>query len=488
MSFGLKKLDGLILKSFFGPFIITFFLVLFILVMQFYWLYMDELLGKGLGAGIMIQLLIYMAASLVPLALPLGIMLASIMTFGGLGEHFELVAMKASGISLSRILRPLGVFIIILSIGAFFFNNYVIPVANLKSFSLLYDMRNSKPTTSIAPGIFNKDFDDYLIRIGKKNKDGRKIEDIIIYDHSVGRGNKNVIIANQGEMYPSPTGKYLIFELQDGWRYEESPNPGQNNMTRMHFDTWYMTFDLSKFAFKRTQEEEFKNDGKMMNIVQLQQQIDTTNKKKIENRKSIIHNLSPNLSLLNNKIKKEKLNNYLKTPEQLIQYESSLISTLSPDRGKAILDNVSSSSKNIQRALDINVSEENYQDGRIAKFNIEWHNKITLSVACILLFFIGAPLGGIIRKGGLGIPVLVAIIFFLIYYLTSSTGEKLAKEGKVPVWFGLWLSTFVLLPIAIFIMNKARNDAAIFSKEFYDKIIRFFKNIKFKKNKNTIQP
>lgn len=483
MRFGLKKLDGLILKSFIGPFIITFFLVLFILVMQFYWLYMDELLGKGLGVGIMLQLLVYMAASLVPLALPLGVMLASIMTFGGLGEHFELVAMKASGISLSRILRPVAILIIAISIGAFFFNNYVIPVANLKSYSLLYDMRNSKPTTSIAPGIFNKDFDNYLIRIGKKDKDGSSIEDIIIYDHTVGRGNKNVIIANNGKMYPSPSGKYLVFELEDGWRYEESNNPGQNNMTRMHFDKWFMTFDLSKFAFKRTQEEEFKNNEKMMNILQLQSQIDTTIKRQMNNRMSIINNLSPSLSILNDKLKHEKVANYLKEKEPLISYEGNFSSTLRKEKDRTIIDNASSSAKNIQRALSINVNEEKYQSTRIAKFNIEWHNKITLSVACVLLFFIGAPLGGIIRKGGLGIPVLVAILFFLIYYLTSSTGEKLAQEGSVPVWFGLWLSTFVLLPIAVFILNKARNDAAIFSKEFYDKIVRFFKQ--FKKNKKV---
>jgi lipopolysaccharide export system permease protein len=297
MKFGLKKLDKLIVKSFIGPFIVTFFLVLFTVTMQFYWLYMDELIGKGLGVGLMMQLLLYMSATLVPMALPLGILLASIMTFGALGENYELVALKSSGISLFRFMRALCIFIVLLSIGAFFFNNNVIPVANLKSFSLLYDMRNQKPAMNITPGIFNRDIDGFAIRVGEKDKDGQHIKDVIIYDHTGKRGNNTVVIAEKGRMYPSDGGQSLIFELENGWRYEENNEQNTNKQTRMKFGKWYKVFDLSKFSFSRTNEELFKGNHEMMNVWQLGTHIDSFNRQRSKAIKTINAQVMPSLSI-----------------------------------------------------------------------------------------------------------------------------------------------------------------------------------------------
>lgn len=483
MRLGLKKLDILILKSFLGPFIITFLLVLFTLDMQFFWLYMDELIGKGLGVGLMLQLLLYMAATLVPLALPLGIMLASIMTFGNLGEHYELVAIKSSGISLGRILRPMAIFIVILSAGAFLFNNYVIPNANLKSYSLLYDMRNQKPTSSINEGIFNKDFNNFLIRVGKKHKDGQTIEDIVIYDHSNSRGNNNMILATSGKMYPSSDNKYLVFELYNGWRYEEKSVQNRSDFTRMHFDVWYKTFNLADFAFKRTQEDQFNNNQEMMNVFQLADQIDTMRNKQKSNFKSIGNSIHPYLSLFNGKLDSAAFKTPLSSQKTPLTYKDYFY-TIIPDSAKYnVLENALASMRNIERTIGIMINENDYQETRIAKFNVEWHKKFSLSIACIVLFFIGAPLGSIIRKGGLGIPVLVSIIFFLIYFVTSTWSEKLAEQRILPVWLGVWMSTLVLTPIAAYILYKSRQDAFTFNNAIWSRLADFFKKLFTKKEK-----
>lgn len=471
MKLRLKKLDWLIIRSFIGPFIVTFILVLFAFTIQFYWLYMDELIGKGLGAGLMLQLLLYMSTTLVPVALPLGILLASIMTFGELGENYELVAIKSSGISLFRFMLPLTIFIFFISIGAFFFNNNVIPVTNLKAFSLLYDMRNSKPTMSINEGIFNREIDNFSIRIGKKEEDGKTIRDIVIYDHSDGRGNRNMVLADSGKMYTSANGKYLIFELNNGWRYEESNSKGSLDQTRMHFGTWYKSFDMSKFSFSRTDESRFNDNHEMMNIVQLKEQIDSSGRKEKKIYTGVERYFKPYLvwyqnrrddSLVFAKIKSDTL--------PVRSFKQSFLELIPDSLQTNKLEQAISSAQNIQRSLsDVN-RELVYEYEKRVKYQISLHQKFTLTVACLLLFLIGAPLGAIIRKGGLGMPVVVAIGFFIVYFITSSTGEKLAAKHAVPVWQGIWLSTFILIPIAAFILWQARNDSPIFTKESYLRI------------------
>jgi lipopolysaccharide export system permease protein len=273
----IKKLDILIIRSFIGPCIVTFFVSLFVLIMQFFWLYMDEMIGKGISILMLTELLVYMSTTLVPLALPLSILLSSIMTFGNMGENFELVAIKSSGISFLRFMRPLLLFIIFIGYGAFLFSDNVIPIANLKALSLLYDVRNKKPTLNIKPGQFNTDIQGYAIRVGSKDEDGNTIRDVVIYDHTDLAGNNKVIIAKEGQMI-APAGKQsLIFKLKDGWRYEEGYDHGVHNFnqTRIHFEKYDKLFDLSSFKFTRTNEDLFKNAYQMMNVAQLSEQIDT---------------------------------------------------------------------------------------------------------------------------------------------------------------------------------------------------------------------
>jgi len=469
MTLGLKKLDILILRSFMGPFVVTFFIVLFAFTMQFYWLYMDELIGKGLGVGLTVQLMVLMSATLFPIALPLGILLASIMTFGNLGENFELVAIKSSGISLFRFMRPLIIFIGAVSVLAFFFNNYIIPVANLKSYSLLYDMRNQKPAMNIREGIFNREIDGFAIRVGEKDPDGQTIKDITIYDHTGGHGNNNIVLARNGKMYPSPDKRYLIFELHDGWRYEEDNSGQEHQQTRMHFGTWYKVFDLSKFAFTRTKEDLFKGNEEMMNVGQLSGNIDSMNKKYAYALDDINRYVNPYFSVFNRGKRDSALYRQMNTQKLLAGpgYRNSFFEHI-PDslRGRAARI-VEANLRNMDRLIDIVANDSKIQQEKINKFKIVWHKKFTLSFACMLLFLIGAPLGAIIRKGGLGMPVLMAIGFFIVYFIISSTGEKLAQQGAVAPWYGMWLATAILLPIAFVIMVAARNDSAVFNKEWY---------------------
>lgn len=472
----IKKLDKLIIKSFIGPFVVTFFVTLFVLVMQFFWLYMDELIGKGLGIWMISQLLVYMSTTMVPLALPLGVLLASIMTFGALGENFELVAIKSSGISLLRFMRPLFVFMVFVSFGAFLFNNYVIPVANLKALSLLYDLRNSKPTFNIKAGQFNDDIKGFSIRVGSKDENGKAIRDIIIYDQSSGLGNDNVIIAEKGEMIPTPDKQALIFRLNNGWRYEEqqSQRGGDNKpQMRLHFDTWDKVFDISSFKVTRTNQDLFKNAYQMMNVNQLTESIDSMARKKKTIATSVASYLSPYQMLLKEDKDTAGLSKKMETKDLTLRKYDSTFLELVPDSLRSNTVQLSVANiRSIKSMLDMSSIDSKTQQENFTRYNIEWHRKFTLSFACILLFLIGAPLGAIIRKGGIGMPLVIAVGFFVVFHISSRTGEELARSESMAPWMGMWMSTAMLLPIAFVLIQQARNDSQVFSKEWYLRIWR----------------
>lgn len=476
----IKKLDILIIRSFIGPFVVTFFITLFVLVMQFFWLYMDELIGKGLGVWMIIQLLFYISSTLVPLALPLGILLASIMTFGNLGENFELVAIKSAGISLLRFMRPLVLFIIMIGGLAFLFSNNVIPYANLKALSLLYDLRNSKPAFNIRAGQFNKGIEGYSIRVGEKDEDGHTIRNVMIYDHSGGTGNNKVVLAKEGKMIPSPDKQYMIFRLKDGWRYEESEN-GQNNeqQIRMHFRSWDKVFDLSSLRLTRTKEDLFKDSYQMMNVSQLNFMIDSMGRYYKHLAENVGSYVGPYITYFAKGPEKDSLVLKMKQhTNAIVKYDTSFVQVINDTLRKRALELALSHARNAKGLIDITANDKKLQHDNFQKFNIEWHRKFTLSFACILLFLIGAPLGAIIRKGGLGMPLVIAIVFFVIFHIMSITGEKLAKAESLEVWMGMWMATAMLLPIAFILINQARNDSQIFSKEWYTriwtKIVRLF--------------
>jgi len=442
--------------------------------MQFFWLYMDDLIGKGLGIWMILQLLFYMSTTMVPLALPLGILLASIMTFGNMGENFELVAIKSSGISLLRFMRPLLLFILLIGTFAFFFNNNIIPVANLKALSLLYDLRNSKPTLNIRAGQFNNDIEGYSIRVGSKDKDGHTIRDIIIYDQSSGLGNDKVVLAKQGEMIPSPDKQFLIFRLKDGWRYEEGAtvNGAQNyDQIRMHFKQWDKVFDLSSFRLTRTNESYFRGAYQMMDVKQLSEGIDSLQKSRSKIVNEVGGYVYPFVTWYAVGKDKDSLVNKLERNKQVAQkYRSSFLELAKDSLKQKMLEQTVNNARNVKSMLDLVANDNKLQTENYLKYKVEWHRKFTLSFACVLLFLIGAPLGAIIRKGGLGMPLVIAVGFFVIFHITSITGEKLARAGSVPSWIGMWMATGMLLPIAFFLINQARNDSPIFNKDWYLRI------------------
>lgn len=479
----IKKLDILIIKSFIGPFIVTFFVTLFVLVMQFFWLYMDELLGKGLGIWMILQLLFYMSTTLVPLALPLGIVLASIMTFGNLGENFELVAIKSAGISLLRFMRPLFFFILFIAGLAFLFSNNVIPFANLKALSLLYDLRNSKPAFNIKAGQFNKDIENFSIRVGEKDDDGRTIRNVIIYDHTSGYGNDKVTIAREGEMFSSADKSYMVFRLKDGWRYEEYTNQdGTENFeqVRMSFKQWDKVFDLSSFKMQRTNQDLFKNAYQMMNVSQLSTEIDSQQRYMDGIPTKIKNYISPYITLVAKDYVDSMPQLVKNANPNLISYDTSFITYVPDSLRKNVVQQASTQARSAKNLVEVTVADLNIRDLNFATYKIEWHRKFTLSFACILLFLIGAPLGAIIRKGGLGMPLVVAIVFFVVFHITSITGEKLARSNAIETWMGMWMSTAMLLPIAFILIRQARNDSQIFSKEWYVRIWRVITGL-FKK-------
>ncbi len=468
----LKKLDRLLIRSFIGPFVVTFFVTLFVLVMQFFWLYMDELIGKGLEIALILELLVYMSTTLVPLALPLAVLLASIMTFGSLGENFELVALKSSGISLNRFIRPLLGLIIAVSFGAFLFNNYVIPVANLKALSMLYDLRNSKPTLNIRAGQFNNDIDNFSIRVGAKDKDGKTIRDIVIYDHSSGYGNDKVVLAQKGQMLPSADGSFLIFRLYNGWRYEESAGQEGSGRTqiRMHFNQWDKVFDLAAFGVNHTDQDLFAGDQKMMSMGQLAARTDSVKNALNRAAKTTKAYLAPYLLVTAESPAATKLRTALEKETPLPPagtYKTTFAATLPDSLRRLALTQAVGNMTNSQQLMDMMAVNEQTDRDKLRHFGVEWHRKITMAAACILLFLIGAPLGAIIRKGGLGLPMIAAISLFLIWYIISFAGERLATGGKVTPLLGMWGSTLLLLPLALFIIRKARNDSPLFQKEPY---------------------
>ncbi len=476
----IKKLDILIIRSFVGPFIVTFFVSLFVLIMQFFWLYMDEMIGKGISIWMLIQLLVYMSTTLVPLALPLSILLSSIMTFGNMGENFELVAIKSSGISLLRFMAPMLAFIGFISCLAFVFSNNVIPIANLKALSLLYDVRNAKPTLNIRPDQFNNDIPGYSIHVGSKDEDGKTIRDVIIYDHTDMAGNNKVVIAKEAQILTGEGKRTLIFKLRDGWRYEEGTDHGNHNFnqTRIHFDRWDKIFDLSAFKFTRTNEDLFKNAYQMMNVAQLYENMDSMGHSKSRLAGIIDAYFSPFITISNKGKDRDKIIAFATSGKaKARKYDSTYLSFVPDSMRAAVLNGAINNARSFKSSLDVTALDKKIQTENFLKFAIELHRKFTLSVACILLFLIGAPLGAIIRKGGIGMPLVFAVVFFMIFHILNITGEKLAKATTVAPWMGMWMSTAILTPVAIWLITAARNDSRIFSKEWYFRIWKWIRKM-----------
>ncbi len=475
----MKKIDKLVVKAFLGPFFVTFFIALFVLIMQFLWKYIDDLVGKGLELSIIAELIFYLSASVVPLALPIAVLLSSIMTLGNLGEHYELVALKSAGVSLLRFIAPLMVIAAFLSVIAFGFSNYVLPVANLKFYALLHSVTRQRPALNIKPGIFYDGIDGYVIRVGSKDPNSRIVYDVKIHDHTQYRGNKNVLLAEKGEMYTSPDENFLIFKLFNGYGYEETkPNPRQQRkfeFVRRQFKEYEMIFDLSAFGFEKTNENLFRKNHRMLNVKQLLGTADSLQNNRGMRLKRMQQNFRPYFSFIRDT--SFALPDSSKIPILTLSFpDTSLISCLALDNKQkvALLQRASNMARSVKSSASSVKGQVEKEQKRIIKCMVAFHEKITLSLACFVLFLIGAPLGALIRKGGLGMPMVIAIIFFTIFHILSTTGKKIAEEAAVSPFLGMWGATFILFPLGIFLIYKAMNDSALFNLNTY---LNYFKKI-----------
>ncbi len=466
----LPRLYQYIVRNYLGPFAITFFICLFILLMQFLWKYVDDLMGKGLEWYLIAELLFYASANLVPMALPLAILLSSIMTFGNLGERSELIAMKSAGMGLFRIMLPLIVFIVINGISAFFFSNNLWPVANLKFKSLLFSITEKKPTFNIKPGAFYSEIPGYSIRVKGKDPDTEELSDILIYDHTNRyAANSKVIHAKRGTMQKSAENKFLILTLEDGIIYEEHYIPVAKRKNTFHphienaFKKQIIRIDMSELAFVKAKEDLFSQDFEMLNIQQLVEAEDSIKVCKEKRMDDLTAFMARALYL-----RRDSNEVNMDTVKSTKDYLNALNFS---DRSR-ILELAVKHARNTKRFVEKNVVEhlEN-QDYLINRYRIEWHRKFTLSFACIILFFIGAPLGAIIRKGGLGMPVVFSVLLFLVFHILSLIGEKMVKSEVVEPWAGMWLGSAILFPFGLLITYAAAIDSKVLSREGWKKVI-----------------
>ncbi|NEM97926.1 LptF/LptG family permease [Pontibacter burrus] len=463
----MKKLDKLILRSFIGPFVLTFAVVEFILLTQYMLKYLDELVGKDLGAAIFGELLFYFSLNMAPVALPLAVLLSALMTFGTLGEHHELTAIKTSGIALPRILRPVLIFSVVLAISAFFFNNYVVPRANLKAYSLLWDIRQTKPTMNFKEGAFYNGIPGYSIKINEKLGDDGNVRDVMIYDHTQGGNNTRVILADSGRMYTASNDNYLVLELFKGSIYVNQ-NSGafqgsSEQFVRQRFGESKLMFSLASFNLSRTREEYFADNKMMKNISELDFITDSLHTQAGNEHSRFIANVDPFYMYLSVDTTKAKYSGRARINEEFDkQLPEPVATTYVMAKNKA--RNIKNYTTGYIERLNSTIREAN-------NFEIEIWKKYTQSASILIMFLIGAPLGAIIKKGGLGVPVIISIIFFIIMYVLSILGEKWARESLVPVPVGMWASNAILLPIGLFFLYQARHDSSLLEFDLWRKIM-----------------
>lgn len=465
----MKTLHKFILKSYVGPFVMTFFIAMFVFFMMFIFKYIDDFVGKGLGAGILSELFFYFSLTTIPMALPLAILLSSLMTFGNLGEHFELTAMKSSGLSLQKIMTPLIFTTVSICLAAFYFSNNILPYTNLKAGSLLYDIRQSKPALLFKDGVFNNNLDGFSIRVGKKGKDGKTLNEILIYDHRAMQGNNVVLAAKSGTMQETPDKNFLVLTLKEGVSYKEMiDNPKDietRPLVRDKFDERVINFDLSEFKMSRTNEDLFKNNYQMLNLSQLNKVVDSMGIKSVQRFDNFNSQLK--LSYYSKSLAVFKADSIKK-----VISDTNSFAKFSKIQQLAIIEHAANTVRSAKAYSESIATEDETESYSKLKYEVEWHRKFTLSIACLVLFFIGAPLGAIIRKGGLGMPVVISVVFFIVFHILSITGEKLAKEGEIPVYQGMWMATAILFPVGVFLTYKATSDSTLFNLDAYTEPIK----------------
>ena len=475
----IKRLHWLVLKSFLPLFAMTFFIVLFIVLMQFLWKYVDELVGKGLEISVIAELFFYAAVSMVPMSLPLAILLASLMTFGNFGEKFELTAMKASGISLLRVMMPLIILVSSISVGAFFFQNDVLPRAQVKMWTLLFSIKQKSPETEIIPGVFNSQIPNYNVFVKDKDQNTGMLRGVMIYGVSGGGANATILVADSAHLSLTKDRRYMFLHLFNGEQFENLREqlPGDRNVPfrREEFldKQVLIPFDVN---FNRLDDDQMRKQYVGKNISELRQTIDSVSAKvdsvgdvyAVELQMLRYGGLTKDIERGTNKPMPYRP---VAMPAKVPDLDS-ILAAMPANQASDLLQTARRSAllkADEYEFKSLNMAEENKS---IRRHQIELIKKFTLSVACLIFFFIGAPLGAIIRKGGIGTPLVISVLLFLVYYIIDNTGYKMARDGRWPVYVGMWISTAVLAPLGIFATYKAMNDSVLFSKDAYMHLLR----------------
>jgi lipopolysaccharide export system permease protein len=453
-----KRTTRLLLKSFLGPFVITFLVALFFLDMQFLWVYADELIGKGLAVHVVLELLLYASARLVNLALPLAILMSSIMTLGSLAEHHELTALKSSGMRLGRIMRPLVVAMCFVAGGALLFANHAWPVANLKFRTLLYSVTRKKPTLNLENGVFYNGIEGYAIRAGEVVNETGALDNVLIHHHGGGRDGAGLVIkAKRGTMRTSPAGRFLVLDLEEGASHEERLEPGvrQRDRTYPHlrtqFDAQRIRIDLSSLDFSKADEALFKRAYEMMSLGQLAGAIDSLEAERTQ--------LAASLRAFGHRSMNKPVHNAGPVfPLDTSAVHADWLARLGPSADRRVHDAARDMLRNAIQTARNQADDRRSKRALSDRHAIEWHRKLFLSSACILLFLIGAPLGAIIRKGGLGLPTVLAILLFVLYYIITIMGERMVRSGALSPAWGMWMGTMIMLPAAFLLNLRAARE------------------------------
>ena len=469
----IKKIDIFILKAYSLLFVGTFFICLFIFMMQFMWRYVDELIGKGLTLDVLAHFFYYAGLTLMPMSLPLAILLASLITFGNLGERFELLSMKAAGIPLVRILRPLIIFNSLLCVGSFYFQNVTGPESQKKLSSLIYSMKQKSPELEIPEGIFYSEIPGYNIFVEKKGKENGMLYGVMIYSTTDGYEDAQIVLADSAELQTTADEKHLMLTMYAGERFRNMQAQG-NMMARTNVpymrETFIKEIDLIPFDsnFDMMDANLFSRNAQTKNLKEIEAGIDSLEHRSDSTGRALFSYLQNSTYRRRTGVKKE---DSLKIINQTVSFDT-VYSKLSTEQQQNIMRSAMQKSTVATNEYEFRGLISKDIDQSMRTHWVEWHKKFTLSLACLFFFFIGAPLGAIIRKGGLGVPVVVSVAIFIFYYIVNVSGEKMAKSGEWVPWFGEWLSSMVLCPIGIFLTYKANKDSAVFNIEAYVSVIR----------------
>lgn len=474
----MKSIHKFVLKSYLGPMILTFFVVMFILMMNFVWLYIDELVGKGLDALIIVELLGYATINVIPMGLPLAMLLAAIMTMGNLGESYELLAMKSAGMSLIQILKPVIYVVVLISIGSFFITNNLVPYSNKKMHSTLIDIRKQKQVIEFKDGLFFNGIDDLSIRVEHQDPETSILYNVLIYDNRAKNGDMTTTVADSGYIRLSDNKEMLIVSLYNGHTYEQTRSGNwytKSSLRRNAFESQYLALPMDGFSMGQRTDADAIRGSSTMTIKELQESIDSLNDfvniSTVKSYEPLLktqifqfdHSVLPLPDSL--RVDKEGMAGMLCTDS---------IELLSTREKQHIWEQARRQAKNSRNMFTSNEETAKQGINQLYLSHVHWHNKLTTPVSILIFFLIGAPLGAIIRKGGFGMPVVVSIIFFVIYYVISTSGTKMVKEGTWSAILGMWIPAYILTPIAIFLVYKATNDSALFDADAY---VKFFKKI-----------